>query len=93
MKKILVVLLAMVLHGCDSAPGVKGAKGETPVKYIICGHGEMNCFVAARFKDLDGCERHKNWSEMLCDSQTDPTRMVCKKEDNRASIGVAYCTL
>lgn len=71
---------------------MQGAKGDTPAKYVICGVGESNCFVAARFKDLAACESHKNWSAMLCDSKSRPGEMLCRK-DPGPTIGVAYCTL
>lgn len=88
----LLALLASVagLAGCDaSAEGVKGATGDTPVKYVICGSGETNCFVAARFKGLDSCESHKSWSSMLCDRST-PGAMSCRT-DPGPQIGSAYC--
>ena len=71
---------------------MKGATGDTPVKYVICGVGETNCSIAARFKDLDSCQSHKNWADMLCDSKSKPGEMVCRK-DPGPNIGVAYCTL
>ena len=93
-KNILALVLIGFLIGCSSenTEGVKGAKGETPVRYVICGAGETSCFVGARFKDLDGCESHKKWSEMLCDSQSHPGKMICEK-DNGAQIAFSYCTL
>lgn len=93
MKHVLIGLTVILLQGCgDGSGGVKGAKGDTPVKYVICGHGESDCFVAARFKDLDACQSHKNWADMLCDSQSDPGKMVCTK-NAQLNIAVAYCTL
>ena len=93
-KNLLVLILIGFLVGCndENTKGVKGTKGETPVRYVICGAGETNCFVGARFKDLDGCETHKKWSEMLCDSQSDPRKMICEK-DSGAQIAFSYCTL
>jgi len=58
MKRFILYLLVSVLAACEqSSGGVAGAKGDTPVKYVICGAGESNCFVAARFKDIDACQR------------------------------------
>lgn len=93
-KKISALALAIFLAGCGSGntEGVKGAKGETPVRYVICGSGESKCFVSARFKDLDGCERHKKWSEMLCDNRSNSAKMICEK-DNGPQIAFSYCTL
>jgi hypothetical protein len=93
MTRYLALLIVFALTACDTGrTGVKDAKGETPVKYVICGAGETNCFIAARFKDLDACQSHKNWSEMLCDSRAKPGEMSCRK-DPGPMIGVAYCTL
>jgi hypothetical protein len=94
-RYILALPFLLFLGGCnprDDAQGVKGAKGETPVKYVICGAAETNCLIAARFKDLDGCESHKKWSEMLCDSVSQPGKMICET-DRGASIAFSYCTL
>ena len=95
MKKIILLLtLITFLIGCssDKTEGVKEAEGETPVKNVICGAGESNCFVAARFKDLDGCESYKRWAEMLCDTQSNPEKIICEK-DHGTKITYAYCTL
>lgn len=95
MKNVfLVSSLLLSLIGCsnNSNGGVKSAKGDTPIKYVICGQSESNCFVAARFKDLDGCQSHKDFADMLCDSKSAPGTMNCKV-DSRPQIAVAYCTL
>jgi hypothetical protein len=93
MKHLHVLLAAALLASCsgERSGGVKGATGETPVRYVICGQGETNCFVAARFKDLESCGSHKAWADMLCDSRTAPGMMTCKR-DSRPAIGVAHCT-
>lgn len=94
MKYITVLLTLLLLASCEnsSSNGVKNASGETPVKYVICSQGETNCFVAARFKDLDGCQSHKDWADMLCDKLSTPGKVTCT-QDNGPKIGVAYCTL
>lgn len=93
-KKILLISLTAILINCSDnrTGGVKEAKGETPVKMVICSAGESLCFVAARFKDLNGCESYKKWGEMLCDIQSNSEKMVCEK-DNVAKVTYAYCTL
>jgi hypothetical protein len=60
MRLFICTGLALTLLGCggSSEGGVKGAKGDTPVRYIICGQGETNCFLAARFDDLDGWRQY-----------------------------------
>ncbi len=88
---ILALSATALLTGCDGGGegGVKGAKGDTPIRYVICSHGEQSCFVAARFANLDGCESHKKWADMLCDNTT-PGVMNCRHDSN--PISVAYCT-
>lgn len=88
--------LAFIIQvsGCsDRNAGVKDAKGDTPAKYVICGAGETNCFVGARFKDLDSCESHKKWAEMLCDSTSQSGKMICQSDEESQKIAFAYCTL
>lgn len=93
MKSILAVFALLFLAGCEeSGSSVKTANGETPVRYVICNAEETNCFLAARFKDLSGCESHKNWADMLCDRLAVPGQMTCKR-DTRLQVSVAYCTL
>lgn len=92
MNRVWPIGLFLALTACDSGhTGVQGAEGTTQVKYVICGSGEQNCFVAARFKDMDGCQSHKDWSVMLCDSKSKPGEMYCRK-DPGPMIGTAYCT-
>jgi hypothetical protein len=84
----------MFLASCDGGQttGVQNAKGDTPAKYVVCGQSESNCFVAARFKDLQSCQSHKELADMLCDRKSDPGSVVCRK-DTAPAMGVAYCTL
>jgi hypothetical protein len=92
MNRFLLCLSLLLLGACEQGgAGVKGATGDTPVRYVICGVAESNCSVAARFKDLDTCESHRRWASMLCDSKSRPGEMVCRT-DPGPSIGVAHCT-
>jgi len=86
-----ITLCILMLAGCSTSTtgDVKHANNETNIRYVICGAGEEQCFVAARFQDLDACESHKRWSEMLC-TNTD-MGMNCIKNDD--SLAKAYCTL
>jgi len=94
MQRLLLITACTLLMSCgeSQSTGVKDAKGETTAKYIICGPGEANCFVAARFKDLQACQSHKDWADMLCDSKSNPGTMICKR-DTGIPLGTAYCTL
>ena len=93
MNRLLPCLALLSLAACDqSGGGVKGAKGDTPAKYVICGVFESNCFLAARFKNLDDCQSHSTWQGMLCDSRSKPDEMLCRK-DPGPNIGFGYCTL
>ena len=94
MKYITIFLILLIFVSCEnqSVRGIKNANDETPIRYVICSQGGTNCFVAARFKDLDGCEDHKYWADMLCDKFSTPGKMICT-QDKYPKLGVAYCTL
>jgi len=90
----IVCLFIGALVGCVADDSHRGkpetAQGETPIRYVICSAGGGSCFVSARFTDFESCESHKKWSGMLCDSKSQPGKMVCTPGDD--SIAVAYCT-
>ena len=95
MKHLLLPwLLTGAFVGCTADQSHRDkpetARGETPIRYVICSSGGGSCFVSARFTDFDSCESHKKWSGMLCDSKSVPGKMVCTPGDD--SIAVAYCT-
>ena len=91
---VLALLFMTAVAGCGDAGKHRDkpetARGETPIRYVICSSNGGSCFVSARFTDFDSCERHKNWSGMLCESKSQPGKMVCTPGDD--SIAVAYCT-
>lgn len=90
----MALTLTIALAACDGGRGdtPQTARGDTPVKYVIRSTGGAGCFIAARFKDLDGCESHKEWADSLCDRRSTPGKMICTK-DPGPRIAVAYCTL
>jgi hypothetical protein len=96
MGKVVAIFAIFALTGCNQLAQDKrtleGANGKTPVRYVICSPGETNCFVAARFKDFDGCESHARWASMLCDSTSIPGKMICE-EDKGLQISVTHCTM
>jgi hypothetical protein len=92
----LLILIAMVTAACDTSSTKQtpaNAKGETPVRFIICDIGDVGCKVFARFDSLGSCEVHKAFSSSLCDFDTDPQKISCKKLSERESSVVTYCLL
>jgi hypothetical protein len=87
---IIILIAACNLSSQDNSASPQTAEGETPIRYVICSSGGGSCFVSARFQDFDGCESHKRWSGMLCDSKSTPGQMICRDGDD--SIASAYCT-
>jgi len=88
----LIVGLAILLAGCGEdkfVDRVASAEGDTKVKYVIC--SDAQCFVAARFNDLESCERHKEWSGMLC-TRSEPGTMICS-DPVGSPLADGYCTL
>ena len=93
MKK--VALLAMLLlSGCNGggSHGVNNAIGETSVKFVICAKADENCFISARFRDLDACRNYKHWAGMVCDTNSNTGRMICEKSGGRMKA-YSYCKL
>ena len=90
-NRILPCIVPLGLAACNpSGGGVKGATGDTPVKFVICRVAESNCFVAARFKEFDDCQSHKTWGDMLCDTRSKPNEMICRT--TRPTIAFSNCT-
>ena len=69
------------------------AKGDTPVRFIVCSFGDVNCKVFARFDDLGSCEVHKEFASARCDFDTTPGKIICSKVPGRDTTVVAYCLL
>lgn len=106
MKGIVVrfVALALVLGSttafltaCDGTPisstslAPATAKGDTPVRFIVCMYGDVNCRVMARFDGLGSCEVHKDFANTNCDFDTTPGKIICIKDKGRAERTVFYC--
>jgi hypothetical protein len=80
------------LRGDGHADTPQGAVDATPIRYVICGQFQgRDCFVAARFPDLDGCEMYKRQSEYLCDSVSTPGKMICDTTPIPTTTTMAYC--
>lgn len=91
-KTIWMILLLPLLASCDKAgEGAKNAKGDTPVKYVVCSPGEKECVLMARFKDAEACYNHKKQSEMVCTRVQGSEEISCKKEQG-PNERETYCT-
>ena len=89
-----LALAAAALSGCSRGgpkDGPLNAVGETPVRYVICAAGDTSCFVAARFNDLDSCNKHKDISGMICGRGDNSGTVTCRP-DTGVLGAVAYCT-
>jgi hypothetical protein len=88
----LFIALAVVLGaaGCDDGRGSPAtAKGDTPIRFVICSAGDRDCFVAARFDTFESCESHKQVASYLCDRRT-PGQITCTAPGQ--TTAVSYCT-
>ena len=91
-----LILMVVIIAACDTSSAKQtpaNAKGDTPVRFIICDVGDVGCKVFARFDTLGSCEVHKAFSSSLCDCDTDPQKISCKKQNERESSVVTYCLL
>lgn len=90
---ILCCVTGILLSGCGNDKNTnspQAATGETPIRYVLCGNGDKFCFVSARFKDMESCESHKEWSISRCDKVSQPGMIICTKDPLASG---AYCTL
>jgi len=88
MSRILAVLGATVLSGCSERYSAEpqNARGDTPVRYVIC--GPEGCFVASRHTNLDSCERERIFGDMICDRKSQPGVITCRTAE---SMSKTYC--
>ena len=95
---VLLLSCSVLLIACDgtanspSGDTPQTAKGETPVRYIVCSAGDTDCFVVARFKDMNTCDDYREQNSMLCDRISTAGQITCRK-DTSPRIGAGYCTL
>jgi hypothetical protein len=89
MKHVLVV--ALLLTGCGQKErSPQNAVGDTPVRQVMCGAGDQDCVVVARFSDFQSCEWHNKISNMLCDSMSNPGTVTCTTPTSTSTH--SYCT-
>lgn len=77
---IVVILFALFVY----------EKTRFPVKYTICDSLYENCFVHAKFEDMDSCKWVEEISGMYCDS-TNRQHIICEARDNETSAA-GYCS-
>ena len=94
MKKIIAMAALLALAACDGggSGGLNSAVGETSVKYEVCAKQEANCFVLARFRDLQGCKRYQNFAEKVCEEDPNTGRMICETPKGKKKA-FSYCVL
>jgi hypothetical protein len=80
---VVVGFASLLITGCP--------RDETPVKLYICDENHENCFLAARFKTMDGCKSHERWAGMLCDSVSQPGKMICTEVPDHETAARSYC--
>ncbi len=90
MLSFLVCLMACGCSSGENADTPQAAKGDTPIRFVICNSSSTGCFVSARFKSFEGCENYKRWAGMRCDNVSIPGEMVCREVND--SLVTAYCT-
>lgn len=86
MKKINIKIITLILLGLSWYLGYKIF--QFPVEYLICSSAYTDCFVSAKFKNLNDCESANEMGGWLCDA-TNPNDIKCKVSVN--SVAVGYC--
>jgi hypothetical protein len=98
MERTSIAILAILLIGschCSKtkdAPRPQDAKGETPIRYVICSGVGDDCFVEARFANLDACKIHKKRQAAACaDDPRHPGRVTCDPNPQPITATTSYC--
>lgn len=64
----------------------------TPVRLLNCGIATQDCFVIARYRSLDDCQRaNRLYHSANCNIISEPGKMTCLL-DQPSSIARSYCT-
>ena len=72
---LLIAIAATAgLAGCSRLP--KNARGQTPVRYVLCDAQGHDCYVAARFENIRSCERYLRFDRAKCDD-SQPGKLSC----------------
>jgi hypothetical protein len=86
----VIGLATLAACGNSSSDTPQTAKGETPVRFLICDFGDRHCSVVARFNDLASCKTYDQFANMLCDRQSVQGQIICKENTGGTSV-VSYC--
>ena len=91
---IVAYLLALVMLPATAVAGdgTQGTANEpTPIRYLVCDAFGNECFVVARFKNLETCEGFKAKDRAYCDSVSVPGKMICDTT-RESKISTSFCT-
>jgi hypothetical protein len=81
-----------ILAACASQADTPAkARGDTPIRYVVCAVGDRDCSVSARFATFETCEGYRQIDAMLCDRRSTPGTITCRTSPT-PGIAVAYCT-
>src|SRR5262249_43074855 len=88
---VVVSVPLVLLAGADYADRPQEATGNTPIRYVICDQHGRQCFVDGRFRDLDSCQRYKQFSDLVCDWLSTPGKVICTREPPEAMATMGWC--
>ena len=83
-------LFVIALLTACGAGTPEGARGATPVKYVICSASDTQCFVSARFGERWVCEQYRKLEEANCAFRDEVNTVECVALD-RPKMAVSYC--
>lgn len=87
---IAVICVLTGLVGCARDDGAQGARGSTPVRYVLCSKASVDCVVQARFRSLEDCEDARAMLDAACDRVTQPGQIICNTTA-KPVLAETYC--
>jgi hypothetical protein len=65
---------------------------RTPAELLVCNLLGQKCFVTARYRDLDDCNRaNRLYHSAYCNSVSEPGKMTCEL-DKPGIYAKSFCT-